>query len=98
MRPCEYADEPPVLGHRECMHVVRKHAAGGLYQCMMWTNRDRKVGHDLGHREPLQQGVHFVGGEAGGGRGPHQPQVALAEEANETSVLTDREMAHALIL
>src|SRR6266700_4573272 len=65
---------------------------------MMWTNRDRKVGHDLGHREPLQQVVHFVGGEAGGGRGQHQPQVALAEEANEASVLTDREMANALIL
>ena len=79
MRPGEDPDEPPILSHRERMHVVREHAAGGLRQGMIGTNRDRKASHDLGHREPLQQGVHLVGGEAGGGRGQHQPQVALAE-------------------
>ena len=65
---------------------------------MIWTNRDRKAGHDLGHREPLQQVVHFVGGEAGGWRGQHQPQVALAEEADQASVLTDREMPKTPVL
>ena len=78
MRPGEAPDEPPMLGHRERMHVVREHAAGGLSQRLIWANRDRKAGHDLGHREPLQQVMQFVGGEAGGWRGQHPPQVALA--------------------
>ena len=96
MRPGEDPDEPPILSHRERMHVVREHAAGGLRQGMIGTNRDRKASHDLGHREPLQQVVHLVGGEAGGGRGQHQPQVALAEEADQASIFTDREMTNTI--
>ena len=98
MRPCEEPDEPPMLGHRERLHVVREHAAGGLRQCMIGTNRDRKARHDLCHCEPLQQVVHLVGGKAGGWRGQHQPQVALAEETDQASALADREMTQALIL
>ena len=89
---------PPVLGYRERLHMVREHAAGGLRHCMVWTNRDRKAGHDLGHCEPLQQVVHLMSGKAGGWRGQPQLQVALAEEADQASILTDREMTQALLL
>ena len=39
-----------------------------------------------------------MGGEAGGGRGQHQPQVALAEEADQASIFTDREMTNTMVL
>ena len=42
--------------------------------------------------------MQFVGGEAGGWRGQHPPQVALAEEADQASVLTDREMPNTPVL
>src|SRR2546430_10290176 len=58
----------------------------------LFRSRDRKARHNLGHHEPLEQGVHLVGGEARGWRGQHQPQVALADEADEAPVLTDWEM------